>query len=176
LLRQRTNVPQIDVNANAALSRALPVSVAPGLVFATLNATSESVLESINVPVLLGKRWLGGRLRGYAGPNLLFVQKSEATRTTSGQINANAAIGFPEVDIPERTETTNLLSKRAAGILEVRDITYALELGVGATLLPGLEADLRYAVPVGGVYKDNNITGFLGIATASLSYRLFSVK
>ena len=167
---------QIDVNANASLLRALPVSVAPGLVFATLNATSESALESINVPILIGKRWNNGKIRGYAGPNFLFVQKSEASRTTSGRINANQNIGFPEVEIPERSETTNLLSRREAGILEVKDFTYALELGVGTSIIPNLEVDLRYAVPVGGVYKDNNISGFLGIGTVSLSYRLFNVK
>jgi len=171
LLKQKTNVPQLDVNASTTLSSRLPVSIAPGLVFATLNATSESVLESINVPLLVGKRWLDGRLRVYGGPNLLFVQKAEATRTSSGQINGNAAIGFPDVPIPASTETSNLMSQRA-GILEVKNFTYAAEVGVGTTLLNSLDVDLRYALPVGGIYRSTDITGFLGIATLSVGYRL----
>lgn len=172
LLKQKTGIAQLDVNASSTIASRLPVTFAPGLVFATIDATSESSLGSINVPILLGKRWMGGKLRGYAGPNFLFVQKAEARRTSTGRINANPTVGFPEVQIPESSETTNLLSRREAGFLEVKDFTYALELGVGTTLLNRLDLDLRYAVPVGGVYKNNDITGFLGIGTVSVGYRI----
>jgi hypothetical protein len=172
VLKQKTNVT-LDVNANRTLANALPVSVQPGLLNATLNATSESVLEAVDVPILFGKRWMGGKLRGYVGPNFIFVQKAELNRTTAGVIKANSAIGFPQTDIPASSASTNLLNKFTAQNLEVKDFTYALELGVGYSPIPFLDVDVRYAVPVGGVYKDSNITGFLGIATLSLGFKVF---
>lgn len=172
VLKQKTNVT-LDVNANPALANALPISVQPGLVNATLNVVSESVLEAIDVPILFGKRWMGGKLRGYVGPNFIFVQKAEAKRTNAGQINANAAVGFPQRDIPATTGTTNLLNRYEAQNLEVKDFTYAVELGAGFSPVRFLDVDVRYAVPVGGVYKDRNITGFLGIATVSLGFKVF---
>jgi hypothetical protein len=172
LLKQKTNVT-LDVNANPALANALPVTVLPGLINATLNVTSESSLEAIDVPILIGKRWLDGKLRGYVGPNFIFVQKAQAKRVNAGTINANTTVGFPATDIPPTTSTTNLLNRYEAQNLEVKDFTYALELGVGFTPLSFLDIDARYAVPVGGVYKDKNIKGFLGIATVSLGFRVF---
>jgi hypothetical protein len=172
VLKQKT-ATTLDVNANPALANALPVSVQPGLINASLNVVSESVLESINVPILFGKRWMDGKLRGYIGPNLIFVQKAEATRATSGVINANTRVGFPQTDIPATTGKTNLLNRYEAQNLEVLDFTYAVELGVGYTPVRFLDVDVRYAVPVGGVYKDKNITGFLGIATVSLGFKVF---
>jgi hypothetical protein len=172
VLKQKTAVT-LDVNANPALANALPVSVQPGILNASLNVVSESVLEAVDVPILFGKRWMDGRLRGYVGPNFIFVQKAEATRVTSGAINANATVNFPQTDIPSTTGTTNLLNKHEAQNLEVKDFTYAVELGVGYSPVSFLDVDVRYAVPVGGVYKDANIKGFLGIATASLSFRVF---
>jgi hypothetical protein len=172
VLKQKTNVT-LDVNANPALANALPVTVLPGLVNATLNVTSESALEAIDVPILIGKRWLDGKLRGYVGPNFIFVQKAQAKRVNTGMINANTTVGFPATDIPATTSTTNLLNRYEAQNLEVNDFTYALELGVGFTPVSFLDIDARYAVPVGGVYKDKNIKGFLGIATVSLGFRIF---
>ena len=116
---------------------------------------------------------MDGKLRGYAGPNFIFVQKATATRTTDGVLNANASVAFPQTDIPATTGTTNLLNKYEAQNLEVKDFTYALELGVGYTPMPFLDVDLRYALPVGGIYKDTNIKGFLGIATLSLGFKVF---
>ncbi|MDB5240681.1 MAG: hypothetical protein JWP57_1306 [Spirosoma sp.] len=171
VLKQKTGVT-LDVNANPAISNALPVSVAPGLVNATLSVTSESVLQAFNVPVLFGKRFMDGRLRAYAGPTFIFVQKAEAKRVNSGQINANAAVGFPETPIPATSGTTNLLNKYEARNLEVKDFTYALELGAGFSPINRFDVDVRYAVPVGGVYKDKAIKGFLGIATISLAYKI----
>ena len=172
VLKQKTDVT-LDVNANPALANALPISVQPGLVNASLNVVSESVLEAIDVPVLFGKRFLAGKLRGYVGPNFIFVQKADATRTTTGLINANPAVSFPERDIPTTTGTTNLLNRYEAQNLEVKDFTYALELGVGFSPVRFLDVDIRYAVPVGGIYKDKTITGFLGIATVSLGLKVF---
>ncbi|CAN5165398.1 hypothetical protein BH09BAC4_BH09BAC4_28410 [soil metagenome] len=172
VLKQKTNVT-LDVNANPAIANALPISVQPGILNATLNATSESILEAVDVPILIGKRWMDGKLRGYAGPNFIFVQKAENKRITSGSLNANSSVSFPQTDIPTTTSSTNLLNKYTAQNLEVKDFTYALELGIGYTPIPFLDVDVRYAVPVGGVYKDANITGFLGIATVSLGFKVF---
>ena len=172
VLKQKTNVT-VDVNANPALANALPISIAPGLVNATLNVTSESILHAIDVPILFGKRFMDGRLRAYAGPNFIFVQQAQAKRTTGGQINGNPNVGFPETPIPATSGTTNLLNKYEAQNLKVKNFTYALELGAGFSPIPSLDVDVRYAVPVGGVYNDKGITGFLGIATVSLAYKLF---
>lgn len=172
VLKQKT-ATTLDVNASSSLANALPVTVQPGLLNASLNVVSESILEAVDVPILIGKRWMDGKLRGYAGPNFIFVRKAEADRTTSGAINANSSIGFPQTSIPATAGTTNLLNKYEAQGLEVKDFTYALEVGVGYTPLPFLDVDLRYAAPVGGVYKDANIKGFLGIATVSIGYKLF---
>ncbi len=172
VLKQKTNVT-LDVNANPALSNALPVSFAPGVLNAALNVTSESALESINVPIMIGRRILDGKVRAYFGPNFIFVTKAEAIRNTSGQINANTAVGFPGVAIPTSPTTTNLLNKYDAGVLEVKDFTYALDFGLGVTPIRNLDLDLRYAIPVGKVYKDKNIGGYLGIATLTLGYRIF---
>ncbi len=172
VLKQKGTIT-VDVNANPALANALPVSVQPGLLNATLNVVSESVLEAVAVPILLGKRWMDGKLRGYAGPNLIFVQKATATRNTAGVLNANSAVAFPQMDIPATTSSTNLLNSYEAKNLEVRDFTYALSLGAGYTPLPFLDVDLRYTLPVGGLYKDKGITGFLGLATLSIGYKLF---
>lgn len=172
VLKQKTAVT-LDVNANATLANALPITIQPGLVNASLNATSESILEAVDVPILFGKRWMGGKLRGYAGPNFIFVQKATLDRTTAGIINANSTVNFPQTTIPSSSASTNLLNKYEAQNLEVKDFTYAVELGVGYSPIPLLDVDFRYAVPVGGVYKDSNITGFLGIATVTLGFKVF---
>ena len=172
LLKQKTNVT-LDVNANPALAARLPVSFAPGLLNATVDVTSESVIESYDVPVLFGRRVLHDKVRVFIGPTLLFVNKSVATRSTLGQINPNTAIGFSAaVSIPATTETTNLLSPREAANLQVKRVTWALEAGLGISPLPFLDIDIRYAVPAGGVYKDTNIKGYLGIATLTAGIRL----
>ncbi|WP_420151845.1 outer membrane beta-barrel protein [Spirosoma sp.] len=172
VLKQKTGTT-VDINANQTLANALPVSVQPGLLNATLNVVSESVLESVSVPIFVGKRWMDGKLRGSVGPNFIFVQKAQVTRTASGQINANSSIGFPQTPIPATTATTDLRNKYVAQYLEVKDFTYALEFGAGYSPLSFLDVDIRYALPVGGIYKDTKITGFLGIATVSLGFKVF---
>lgn len=172
VLKQKTDVT-LDVNANLVIASALPVSVLPGLVNASLHVTSESILQAIDVPILFGKRFMGGQLRVYAGPNFIFVQRAEAKRINAGQINGNATVGFPETPIPATSGTTNLLNKFEARNLEVKDFTYALELGTSFSPINRVDLDVRYAVPVGGVYNDKGITGFLGIATVSLAYKIF---
>jgi Outer membrane protein beta-barrel domain len=172
LLKQKANLT-LDVNANPSLTAKLPVSFAPGLLNATVDVTSESAIESYNVPVLFGRRVLHDKVRVFIGPTLLFVNKSVAMRSTQGQVNPNAAIGFgTAVPIPATAETTNLLSPREAANLQVKRVTWALEAGVGISPLPFLDIDLRYAVPAGGVYKDTNIKGYLGIATLTAGLRI----
>ena len=172
VLKQKTDVT-VDVNANAAIANALPVSVIPGLLTASLNITSESVLETVSVPILFGKRFMDGRLRAYAGPSVIFIRKAEANRVSAGQLNANPAIGFPETPIPVLGGTTNLLNKFEARNLKVNDVTYGLELGAGFSPINRVAVDVRYALPVGGLYNDRKITGFLGFATVSLAYTIF---
>ena len=172
VLKQTVDVT-LDVNANPALAARLPISFAPGLLNATVNVTSESSIEAFDVPVLFGRRLLNNRLRVFIGPTLLFVNRSEAKRTTQGQVNPNTAIGFSAaIPIPATAETTNLLVPREAANLQVKRFTWALEAGVGITPLPFLDIDVRYAVPAGGVYKDTNIKGYLGIATLTAGIKL----
>ncbi|RYF74324.1 MAG: PorT family protein [Cytophagaceae bacterium] len=172
LLKQKTNLT-LDVNANPDLAARLPISFAPGLLNATVDITSESSIESFNVPVLFGRRLIKDKLRAYMGPTLIFVNKSQAVRSTQGQVNPNPAIGFSAaVPIPATPETTNLLSTRDAANLEVKRFTWALEVGLGVSPLSWLDLDVRYAVPAGGVYKDTNIKGFLGIASVTAGIKL----
>lgn len=175
VLKQKTNVT-LDVNASNRLASQLPVSVQPGLLMATLNATSESVLEAVTIPLLIGKRCLGGRLRVYAGPTFLAVTKAEGVQLASGQIKANSSIGIPDINIPETSNKTNLLNKYEAESLEVKDFTYAVEGGLGISPLNGLDIDLRLALPVGGVYYNRDIKGFLGIGTLTVGYRLINTR
>ncbi len=173
LLKQRVTNFTLDVNANASLAAQLPVSFAPGLLNATVDVTSESSIESFNVPLLFGRRLFNDRLRAYFGPTLLFVNKSQAVRTTQGQVNPNAAIGFgAAIPIPATGETTNLLSSREAANLQVKRFSYAIEVGLGVTPLRWLDLDVRYAVPAGGVYIDKNIKGFLGIASVTAGLKI----
>ncbi|MEZ0539101.1 outer membrane beta-barrel protein [Fibrella arboris] len=172
VLKQRANVT-LDVNAEPSLAAQLPISFAPGLLNATVDVTSESSIESFNVPVLFGRRLLNEKLRIYLGPTLIFVNKSQADRVTQGQINPNAAIGFSAaIPIPATPETTNLLDNREAANLEVKRFTWALEAGIGVSPLRWLDLDVRYAVPAGGVYKDTNIKGFLGIASVTAGIKI----
>lgn len=172
VLKQVADVT-LDVNANPSLVNALPISVAPGLVNATLNATSESTLKSVNVPILLGRRLLNDKVRAYFGPNFIFVTNAQAIRNTSGRLNENKTIGFPQREIPLTTSQTNLLNRFEAADLEVKDVTYALEFGLGVSPTRRMDVDLRYAVPVGGVYKNTEIKGFLGIASLTIGYAAF---
>ena len=172
LLKQQTNLT-LDVNASPTLAGRLPISFAPGLLNATIDATTESSLETINVPVLFGRRLLANRLRAYIGPNILFINKGVLVRNTQGQVNANPAIGFSNVvPIPASSETTNLLSSREATNLQVKRVTWALEVGLSVSPLRWLDLDVRYAVPAGGVYRDTNIKGFLGIATVTAGIKI----
>ncbi|GAB2578179.1 outer membrane beta-barrel protein [Spirosoma areae] len=172
VVKQKTNAT-LDVNASASLANALPVSVQPSLLTATVDVVSESVLETVNVSILVGKRWLDGKLRGYAGPSFIFIHKAEATRTTSGVINANSNVSFPQTDIPATTGKTNLLNRYEVQNLEVRDFTIGLEAGASYSPIPSLDIDLRYLAPVGGFYRDASVKGFVGMATLSLGFKVF---
>lgn len=171
VLKQKTDLT-LDVNALAVLARQqLPVQIPNGLVTGTLHSDSESSLNSVNVPILIGKRFANQKVRVFAGPNFIFVAKAEGKQKITGQVNGNASIGVPT--IPVSTERTTDLLSSDAGILQVKPFTVALEAGVGINPVPKLEVDLRYAVPVGGVYNDKGITGYLGIATLTVGYQLF---
>ncbi len=131
--------------------------------------TSESILESVNVPILFGKKFVNDRVRVFIGPNLLFTTKAQATRNTTATIG-NTSVGFPQTtsDLknPNRQDPTQVA-------LEVKPFTYAAEIGVGYTLARILDIDARYALPVGGIYKNKDIKGYLGIASLSLGLKLF---
>lgn len=173
VLKQRATALTLDVNAQPTLAARLPISFAPGLLNATVDVTSESSIESFNLPILFGRRLLRDRLRAYIGPTLIFVNKSEAMRVSQGQVNPNTTIGFAAaIPIPETAETTNLLNSREAANLEVKRFTWALEVGLGVNPLRWLDLDVRYAVPAGGVYRDTNIKGFLGIASITAGIKI----
>ncbi len=180
VLNQKTNTT-LDVKAVGTLAsdlvpaafttilQALPA----GLLTATLDISTVSTLQTVNVPVLIGKRFAGERVRLYAGPSFWFVTKAEINRDVVGQVNPNASIpqlanGFPLT----ATGTTDLLTD-AAGILRAKPVTYALEIGAGATLFRRLDLDLRVTAPVGGIYKSKDITGFGGATVVTLGYRIF---
>ncbi|MGF7216394.1 hypothetical protein GGR92_002559 [Spirosoma lacussanchae] len=168
ILKQKANLT-IPAGLAAVLSGlSLPPAV-PAQTPATVNITSTSTLESFNIPILFGKRWSDGKVRAFVGPNLLFTRKAEAKRNTTATI-AGLTFNAPETTSDLKNPNPQNPSERA---LEVKSFTYAAEVGVGYTFLNRLDLDARYALPVGGVYKDKNIKGYLGIATLSLGLRLF---
>lgn len=168
LLKQTTNFI-IPAGVAAVLSGlTLPPQVPPQT-SANVNFTSESVLESVNVPILLGKKWADGKFRAFIGPNLLFTRKAEAKRQTAASI-AGFTFNAPENTSDLKNPNPQNPLER---YLEVKDFTYAAEFGVGYSFLRRFDLDVRYALPVGGVYKNKDITGYLGIATVSLGVNLF---
>lgn len=167
VLKQKTN---FSVAAGVAGALAgIPVPSIYASAPTTVNLMSTSTLHSINIPVLFGKRFLNEKLRVYLGPNFQYNSKASADRTTSGRINLTATQG---IDVPASTATTDLTSENA-GILRVQKFTYSAEVGIGYTFLNRIDIDARYAAPVGGVYRNNDIKGYLGIATLTAGIRLF---
>ncbi|UHG90166.1 outer membrane beta-barrel protein [Spirosoma oryzicola] len=168
VLKQKTNFSVPAAVAAVLAGQTLPPQV-PAATPAGISTVSESVLESVNVPILFGKKWADGKVRAFIGPNLLFTNKAQAKRTSTATI-ATLTIPTPETTSDLKNPNPNSPTEK---ILEVKSFTYAAEVGVGYTFFNRLDLDARYAVPVGGVYKNKDITGYLGIATVSLGLRLF---
>ncbi|MCK8490780.1 PorT family protein [Spirosoma sp. RP8] len=162
VLKQKTDFTASPAVATYLAKTTIPVSV-------PVNFVSESVLESVNVPILFGKKWADGKVRAFIGPNLLFTNKAQVKRAITATI-AGASRSLPEATSDLKNPDPNNPTEK---ILEVKSFTYAAEVGVGYTFFNRLDLDARYAVPVGGVYKNKDITGYLGIATVSLGLRLF---
>lgn len=127
---------------------------------------SQSQLSGINVPVLFGKTFALKLVRVYLGPNFLFVtQAKQNLKTTVGST------------VTEREEDLTQDTRRELPNRKVESLIIGLEAGVGVQLpkIP-LGFDLRYSVPViTGVYANKDITGFMGITTLTVSYRLFKL-
>lgn len=181
VLNQKTNTT-IDVKAIGAIAGdAIPASFLPflnalpaGQVNATLDINTVSTLQSVNVPVLIGKRFANNRFRVYAGPSLWFVTKAEVSRDVTGRVNPAPSVSpLLASSIPLTSTGTTDLRTDAAGTLRVKPFTYALEIGTGATLFSRLDLDLRLTAPVGGIYKNKDIKGFGGAAVVTLGYRMF---
>lgn len=168
LLNQKTDFSVSAAVAAALAGQPLPSQI-PAATPASINTVSESVLESVNIPILFGKKWADGKFRAFVGPNLLFTTKAQATRTST--------VSILSLTIPTPETTSDLKNPNPQSpsetLLEVKPFTYAAEIGVGYTFFRRLDLDARYALPVGGIYKNKDITGFLGIATLSLGLRLF---
>ncbi|EAY32043.1 hypothetical protein M23134_02072 [Microscilla marina ATCC 23134] len=132
----------------------------------TNNINSVSTMDAFNIPILLGTKL--GPLRAYVGPSFIFVTRAE--QKTTGTVNSQLG----GVDLPSiSSEGTQDLLSSDAGDFEVRPFIIAVEAGIGMTLPMGLEADLRYSVPaITGVYKNNDVKGFLGILSLSVGFRL----
>lgn len=183
VLNQKTNTT-LDVKALGTLAgelvpaaftnilQALPV----GQLSATLDINTISTLQTVSVPVLIGKRFARERIRLYAGPSFWFVTKAEVIRDVTGQVNPNANIPQLANAFPlSSTGTTDLLAD-AAGILRVKPFTYALEVGAGVTFFRWLDLDLRVTAPVGGIYKNKDINGLGGATVVTLGYRIISTQ
>ncbi len=162
-----------DLTIPAALAfgiagTSLPAQI-PASTPTAIAITSESILESVNVPILFGKKFANDRVRVFVGPNLLFTTKATATRNNLATIGTNS-LSFPQTSSDLKNPNPNDPTQVA---LEVKPFTYAAEVGVGYTLARILDIDARYAVPVGGIYKNKDIKGYLGIASLSLGLKLF---
>ncbi|OJJ15338.1 hypothetical protein BKI52_38635 [marine bacterium AO1-C] len=140
-----------------------------GTATATLATKTETTLDAINVPILFGKSFAGGLVRAYLGPSFLFVSKAEQ----KGDFTSSASFGgVPIVPATTSSVTQDLLTSDA-GVVEVKPLIIAVEIGAGLSLPMGLDVDLRYGVPaITGVYKNSDVSGFLGILSLSVGYRL----
>lgn len=133
-----------------------------------LDIRTTSTLDAINIPILVGKSFAGGLVRAYIGPSFLFVSKAEQKST--GTITTS--IGGNVLNSTSADATQDLL-KSDAGVVEVRPLIIAVEVGAGVSLPMGIEADLRYGIPaITGVYKNRDVKGFLGILSLTVGYRL----
>ncbi|GAB3315774.1 hypothetical protein GCM10027299_05180 [Larkinella ripae] len=171
-LKQQATIDRIDVAAASEFGVSLPISLPPGTLYARLNTTSDPLLNTVYIPLFIGKQGRENRWRFYGGPTLFFTQKAEAARTASGQVEANPAINFPALPIANIRDQVDLTDPEQAGILQVKNFNFGIELGAGITLLKRLEVDVRYGLPVGGVFNDSGITGFIGYATLAVGYKL----
>ncbi|WP_133299794.1 outer membrane beta-barrel protein [Larkinella punicea] len=169
VLKQKAPIERIDVAAAKEFGVNLP-NIQPGTLYARLNTTTEPTLTSLNIPLFIGKRGHEGKWRVYGGPTFLFTIKAEAARTASGQVEASASL--PSFTLSEISDQVDLTNADQAGILQVKTFNFGAEFGAGVTLLKRLEVDVRYGLPVGGVFNDSGITGFIGYATLTLGYKL----
>ncbi|MGV3557947.1 outer membrane beta-barrel protein [Larkinella arboricola] len=163
-LKQKATIDRIDVAAASEFGVTIP-NIPIGTLFVNLNTTSDPVLNSVNIPIYIGKQGQEGKWRLYGGPTFLFTQKSEAARTASGRVISGPK--FP-VSISDKVDLTD---PEQAGILQVKNFNFGIELGAGLTVLKRLEVDVRYGLPVGGVFNDSGITGYIGYATVAVGYR-----
>lgn len=165
VLKQEATIDRIDVAAASEFG--VNLNIQPGLFYASLNTTSEPVLTSVTIPVFIGKQAQSGKWRFYGGPTFLFTLKAEAARTASGRVESS-----PPLVISDVSDKVDLTDPDQAGILQVKNFNFGIELGTGLTLLKRLEVDLRYGLPVGGVFNNSGITGFIGYATLAVGYKL----
>lgn len=176
LLKQKTSTA---IDAGGQVGQAIGAQLPAGLITGTLNASTESTLQALNVPIMFGKSFAGGLVRAYVGPSFIFVTSAEQKTTGSLDIPATTLNlpGVP-VGIPVPASSTDLsgtqdLLTSDAGVVEVKPLIIAVEVGAGVSLPMGLDVDLRYGVPaITGVYKDSNVKGFLGILSLTVGYRL----
>ncbi|AQG80335.1 outer membrane beta-barrel protein [Spirosoma montaniterrae] len=167
LLKQKTDL-SITAEQAFVLAGQVRPSIIPAQTPTAVNIVSESTLRAVNVPILFGKKWADGKIRAFAGPNLLFTDKAIVNRETTASINSLSVSATTETNLKEPNP-----QNPAETALEVKPFTYAIEAGVGYTFLRRLDLDVRYALPIGGIYENTNITGYLGIATVALGIKLF---
>lgn len=167
LLNQRV---ELSVPADVAfrIARLPRPSQLPAQTPTTINMVSASTLRALTVPVLFGKTWANRKIRAFAGPYLLITSKAEVRRDIA------ATLGSTTLSVP--TTTSDLKNpdpqNQAETALAVKNVSYGAEAGVGYTFFRRIDLDVRYAAPVGGIYKNTNVKGYVGIATVSLGVRL----
>jgi hypothetical protein len=166
LLRQRTQLG-LDVSNNPLL-RLLLGSANTGPAAAQLNVAAQTTLTTIDVPLLVGRRVWNERLRVYAGPTLIVVNKAATDFYADGIITLQ---GATPINVPTTYLPIDLLNPAEAAGLELKPLTWGLEGGVGISPLPWLDLDLRYNVPAGGYFRDSQATGFLGTAAVTVGLK-----
>jgi len=183
LLKQKAsdNPFELSGQVSQAVSAQLgtTVNLPAGTVLGTLNVTSESTLRAINIPIMFGKTFAKGLVRAYLGPSFIFVTSAEQ-KTNGNLTNEATSLNIPGVPVAipvaagnTAIDRTQDLLTEEAGVVEVKPLIIAVEIGAGLSLPMGLDVDLRYGVPaITGVYKNSDVSGFLGILSLSVGYRL----
>lgn len=168
VLKQKTDFSVSAAVAASLAGQSLPAQI-PSSTPTAINIISESMVESVTVPVLFGKTWADGKIRAYIGPDIQFLTKAQIKRTLSASI-LSFSFSVPETTTDLKNPDSQSFTDN---IIQVKSITYGGIIGVGYTFFRRFDLDARYAAPVGGIYKNKDITGYLGIASLSLGVRLF---
>ncbi|GAB4019848.1 hypothetical protein GCM10028808_59020 [Spirosoma migulaei] len=167
-LKQRTTIP-VSVDKAVTSLLGIPAVLVPNGASTTVDAASEPSLKAIEVPILLGRYFFNNRFRISAGPSLLFYYQADLIRNVSGQMSLDLA--NLKFSIPVNNALVQQLKLDEVFDLKPKPISWGINAEVGAAIRPFLDVNVRYGVPVGGIFQKSGITGYLGMVSVAVNCR-----